>query len=63
MATTGASALKACKAVEEAGGRVSRVVAVLDRLEGAAAALAAAGYDFRALCTVRDLGVEPLAAE
>ena len=36
------------------------MIAVLDRLEGAAAAFAARGLPFRALVTIRDLGVEPL---
>ena len=43
------------------GCKVARVIAVLDRLEGAAEAFAARGLDFRALVTIRDLGVEPLA--
>jgi orotate phosphoribosyltransferase len=41
---------------------VGVVIAVLDRLEGAAAAFAAEGLPFRALLTIRDLGVEPLPA-
>ena len=60
VATTGGSALKAVDAAEAIGARVVRVVALLDRLEGAAAAFAARGIDFRALATIRDLGVEPL---
>jgi orotate phosphoribosyltransferase len=60
VATTGGSALKAVDAVEAMGGTVRRVVAMLDRLEGASAAFAARGIDFRALATIRDLGVEPL---
>lgn len=60
VATTGGSALKAVEAAEAIGAKVVRVVALLDRLEGAAAAFAARGIDFRALATIRDLGVEPL---
>jgi orotate phosphoribosyltransferase len=60
VATTGGSSLQAVAAVEAMGCRVARVIAVLDRLEGAAAAFAARGLDFRALLTIRDLGVEPL---
>jgi orotate phosphoribosyltransferase len=60
VATTGASSLQAVDAVEALGCRVARVVAVLDRLEGASEAFAARGLDFRALLTIRDLGVEPL---
>jgi len=61
VATTGGSSLKAVDAAEAFGCKVALVVAVLDRLEGAAAAFAARGVDYRALVTIRDLGVEPLA--
>jgi orotate phosphoribosyltransferase len=60
VATTGGSSLQAIDAAEAIGCKVARVVAVLDRLEGAAAAFADRGLDFRALVTIRDLGVEPL---
>lgn len=61
VATTGGSSLKAVDAAEAAGCRVACVIAMLDRLEGAAAAFEARGLDFYALATVRDLGVEPIA--
>ncbi len=57
VATTGGSSLKAVDAVEAMGCTVSCVVAVLDRLEGAAANFAARKLDFLALCTIEDLGV------
>lgn len=60
VATTGGSALKAVEAVEAMGCTVARVIAVLDRLEGALEAFTARKLDFRALTTIRDLGVEPL---
>jgi len=60
VATTGGSSLQAVDAIEAMGGTVSVVLAVLDRLEGAAEAFAARGVPFRALLTIRDLGVEPL---
>ncbi|RUL86324.1 orotate phosphoribosyltransferase [Tautonia sociabilis] len=60
VATTGGSSLKAVEAVEAMGCRVARVVVLLDRLEGAAAAFADRGLEFRSLLTIRDLGVEPL---
>jgi orotate phosphoribosyltransferase len=60
VATTGGSSLQAVQAVEAMGCKVVVVIAVLDRLEGAAAAFAARGLPFRALVTIRDLGVEPL---
>lgn len=60
VATTGGSSLKAVEAVAALGCRIALVIAVLDRLEGAAEAFAARGLEFRALVTIRDLGVEPL---
>ncbi len=63
VATTGGSALKAVEAVEAMGGRVACVIAMLDRLEGAAGAFETRGLDFYALATIRDLGVEPLHPE
>jgi orotate phosphoribosyltransferase len=61
VATTGGSSLQAVDAVLAMGCRVVVVIAVLDRLEGAAAAFAARDLPFRALVNIRDLGVEPLA--
>jgi orotate phosphoribosyltransferase len=63
VATTGGSSLQAVDAVQVLGCKVALVIAVLDRLEGAAAAFAARGLPFHALLTIRDLGVEPLAPE
>jgi orotate phosphoribosyltransferase len=60
VATTGGSSLLAVDAVESLGCKVAIVVAVLDRLEGAADNFAARGLAFRSLLTIRDLGVEPL---
>jgi orotate phosphoribosyltransferase len=60
VATTGGSSLQAVDAIEAIGCKVRRVIVVLDRLEGAGAAFAARGLDFRSLVTIRDLGVEPL---
>ncbi len=60
VATTGGSSLRAVEAVRALGCTVARVVVVLDRLEGAAFAFAGHHLDFRALSTIRDLGVEPL---
>lgn len=61
VATTGGSSLQAVDAVEALGCKVAVVVAVLDRLEGAAETFAARGLTFRSLLNIRDLGVEPLA--
>lgn len=60
VTTTGSSAIQAVEAVEALGCRVKRVVTLLDRLEGARTAFEARQLDFRALITIRDLGVEPL---
>ena len=54
--TTGDSALKAAKAIEQFGAKVVRVVCIVDRLQGAREKLA--GYDFHPLFTIRDLGIE-----
>ncbi len=63
VATTGGSSLQAVAAAEAIGCKVARVIAVLDRLEGAEEAFAAKGIDFKAIVTIRDLGVEPLKRE
>jgi orotate phosphoribosyltransferase len=49
VTTTGASALDAVKAVEEAGAKVALVLAILDRGEGAADLYAKAGIPFASL--------------
>lgn len=51
VTTTGGSAIKAAGAVRQAGGTVVRVVTVVDRLEGAGEAFAAAGLPFTAILT------------
>ena len=47
--TTGGSTLRAAKAVEDAGFEVAGVIAVVDRLEGGAAAIRNEGYAFSSL--------------
>jgi orotate phosphoribosyltransferase len=59
VATTGGSSLQAVDAVEALGCRVALVIAVLDRLEGAAAAFAARDIPFHPLLTIGDLGIRP----
>ncbi|MEZ0333665.1 MAG: orotate phosphoribosyltransferase [Gemmatimonadales bacterium] len=56
--TTGGSAKKAIEAVEEAGGTVLGVLAVVDRGEGGRAALKGEGREVVALVTAEDLGVK-----
>jgi orotate phosphoribosyltransferase len=53
--TTGASALEACRAVEDAGGTVVGVFTLIDREQGAAKAIEAAGYPFTAIFTADEL--------
>jgi orotate phosphoribosyltransferase len=55
--TTGGSALQAAAAIEAAGGTVERILGIVDRGEGARAAIEAQGYRFDCLFTLADLGV------
>jgi len=58
--TTGGSSLDAIGAVEEEREvKVVQVIAMVDRLQGGREALTAAGYEFSALFTIDDLGVDP----
>jgi orotate phosphoribosyltransferase len=57
VVTTGAQAVRAARAVEAAGGRVLLILAVVDRHEGGAAAVLAAGFRFHALYTLGDARV------
>jgi len=53
--TTGGSTLQAVDIVEKAGGRVARVICLVDRGEGASEAFAACGLTLEALFTRKDL--------
>ena len=55
--TTGGSTLEALAAVEAEGGKVARVLCLVDRGEGAAAAFAARGLTLESLFTRADLPV------
>ena len=55
--TTGGSTLDALAAVEAEGGKVARVLCLVDRGEGAAAAFAARGIALESLFTRADLPV------
>ena len=55
--TTGGSTLEAVDAVTEAGGKVARVLCLVDRGEGASEAFAARGLRLEALFTRADLPV------
>lgn len=56
--TTGGSSLVAIDRAQEFGLVVERVVTVIDRLAGAAEALAGRGIPLESLVTIRDLGIE-----
>lgn len=55
--TSGGSAIQAIAAVEEAGGRVLGVLAVVDREQGGREALAERGHGVVVLTTVTELGL------
>jgi orotate phosphoribosyltransferase len=56
--TTGGQVLEAAKTLEAAGAKIERIVAVIDREEGARGNIEGAGYLFEALFTTTDLGVK-----
>ncbi len=55
IATTGGQVLEAAKTITEAGGTVEKIVAVVDRLEGARENIETAGFAIDSLLTARDL--------
>jgi orotate phosphoribosyltransferase len=57
VVTTGGSSLTAIERVNEFGLVVIRVIAIIDRLEGGAAAFAERGYTFSSLLTIEDFGI------
>jgi orotate phosphoribosyltransferase len=57
VATTGGQVLEAAKVIAETGAKVERIIATIDRLEGARENIEKAGYAFEALFSVRDLGI------
>ncbi len=59
VVTTGGSSLEAIERVEAAGLKVTRVIAIIDRMEGGAEAFTKRGYSFASLFTIRDFGIEP----
>jgi orotate phosphoribosyltransferase len=58
IATTGGQVLEAAKVITEAGGTVKKIVAVIDRKQGAGENITAAGYKFESLLTKDDLGIK-----
>lgn len=62
VVTTGGSSLAAIERCEQFGLVVTRVIAIIDRLEGGAQAFAQRGYPFASLLSIRDFGIEPPAS-
>jgi orotate phosphoribosyltransferase len=59
VVTTGGSSLQAIERCEAVGLKVTRVLAIIDRLEGGRDAFAERGYELTTLFTVRDFGIKP----
>jgi orotate phosphoribosyltransferase len=57
IATTGGQVLEAAKVLTEAGATVTKIVATIDRQEGARENIEKAGFQFEALLTKADLGI------
>ena len=57
IATTGGQVLEAANFIKGLGAAVERIVAVIDRQEGARENIQSAGFDFAALFTKADLGI------
>lgn len=57
IATTGGQVLEAAKVISGIGATVQRIVAVIDRQEGARENIEGAGYVFESLLTKGDLGI------
>lgn len=58
IATTGGQVLEAAKVITDAGAKVKKIVAVIDRKQGAGENITAAGYKFESLLTKDDLGIK-----
>jgi len=55
--TTGGQVLEAAKSLQEAGAEIVKIVAVIDRLEGARANIESAGFELASLLTTADLNL------
>lgn len=58
IATTGGQVLEAAKIITEAGAKVKKIVAVIDRKQGAQENITSAGYKFDSILTKDDLGIK-----
>jgi orotate phosphoribosyltransferase len=59
VVTTGGSSFQAIERAEAFGLKVVQVLAIIDRMEGGAAAFAARGYPFASLLSIADFGIAP----
>ena len=57
VVTSGGQILEAAKALEEAGAKIERIVAVIDRAEGGREKIEEAGYCFESILTKADLEI------
>ena len=58
IATTGGQVLEAAKVLQEAGAEVVKIIAVIDRQEGARQNIESAGFAFESLFTKGALGID-----
>jgi orotate phosphoribosyltransferase len=58
IATTGGQVLEAAKIIAEAGAKVKKIVAVIDRKQGAGENIISAGYKFESILTKENLGIK-----
>jgi orotate phosphoribosyltransferase len=58
IATTGGQVLEAAKIITDAGAKVKKIVAVIDRKQGAKENITKAGYKFESILTKYDLGIK-----
>lgn len=56
--TTGGQVLEAARSLQAAGVTMEKIVAVIDRLEGARQNIEQAGFEMTSLFTITDLGIE-----
>jgi len=60
IATTGGQVVEAAKIITEAGARVKKIVAVIDRKQGAQENISKAGFKFESILTKNDLGIKDI---
>lgn len=58
IATTGGQVLEAAKVITESGATVRKIVAVIDRKQGAGENITNAGFKFESILTKTDLGIK-----